>query len=450
MQEELKNRSFEEGLPNDWQTYNTGKVQRYTYPEKGREDIGSSVAIEYPVRETGKMAMWVQNVQIDRTKRYTLSGWLKTQNVVGNGGASIRVDWKDENRKYISTSRIMEYQKGSVPWTYFEGVVTPHTNAVGATVVLDLFDCSGKVRFDDISFSSIIPALRYKCSDGKCIEDDNGPYGSISECETALKYACINNECVKVCPDYTGNKYDTLKECQKVCGGTPPDYRLVFEDNFNTFDENKWHRTWWGENCPGNYFRCDHVSVSDGNLRIQADIDQYGWHTGIIRSKQLFGPYGILEIRARYATGKGKANANNQIWMSSDGWTFEVDIASNSTADPDMALSTMMYQNPSCPYYPDRKRNQCWDGGIQKTYPFNIVGQWHTYRFEWTPTYAKFTIDGVEAYTQTKTQYIPNVKMGLHIALCIGKCDFPWLYKEGVDPTPTDMLLDYVRFYQKI
>jgi len=153
--QELKNLGFEIGMPNDWQTYSTGKTHKYTYPEPGRVG-GYSVAIEYLTREIGKVAIWVQNVDIDRTKKYKLSGWMKTENIIGTG-ASMKVDWKDINGQFLSSSAIMSRQKGTISWKYFEGTVTPDQNAVKATIVLDLYDCSGKVWFDDMSFSDIIP-----------------------------------------------------------------------------------------------------------------------------------------------------------------------------------------------------------------------------------------------------------------------------------------------------
>lgn len=57
---------------------------------------------------------------------------------------------------------------------------------------------------------------KYKCIDGECIEDQTGTYNTKVECETNIKWACINNQCIKVCPDYAANKYDTLAECQTV------------------------------------------------------------------------------------------------------------------------------------------------------------------------------------------------------------------------------------------
>lgn len=145
----IKNPGFKNGI-NYWETYSTGMYQKYIYPESGRIG-GSSVAIRCKKIESGKMAAWVQSLNINAINKYKLSGWIKTLDIIG-GGASIRVDWKDANWRYLDTSNIMAHKTGTIPWTYFEGIVTPCPNAAKATVVLELYDCSGKVWFDDISF----------------------------------------------------------------------------------------------------------------------------------------------------------------------------------------------------------------------------------------------------------------------------------------------------------
>lgn len=156
--QDLKNLGFEEGMPKDWQTYSTGTTHRYIYPESGREGKGSSIAIEYPAREPGKMATLYQTIQIDNKKIYKLSGWMKTQNIVSNmRGAKVQIDWKDASGNYINTSSIMPIQKGTIPWTYFEGDVKPDPNADQASIVLALWDCSGMAWFDDISFLMNVP-----------------------------------------------------------------------------------------------------------------------------------------------------------------------------------------------------------------------------------------------------------------------------------------------------
>lgn len=153
----LKNPGFREGTPTYWGNYNTGNTQIYTYPEQGRAD-GYSVAIEYRTREIGKAAAWAQNIDIDSTKKYKFSGWMKTQNIVG-GGAIMKVDWKTSTGGFLGTSNIMERQIETIPWTYFIGVVTPNQNADIATINLELYDCSGKVWFDDLSFGVELPIL---------------------------------------------------------------------------------------------------------------------------------------------------------------------------------------------------------------------------------------------------------------------------------------------------
>lgn len=150
----ILNAKFEEGEgPKYWRNYQTGMEQIYTYPEIGRSG-GFCVAIEYKTREEGKMAAWVQDLQIDNTKNYKLSGWIKTQNIVGRGGA-LRIYWKDQNGKYISSSEIMPRQSGTIDWTYFDGTLTPYVGSARATIALELYDCSGKVWFDEVLFGQI-------------------------------------------------------------------------------------------------------------------------------------------------------------------------------------------------------------------------------------------------------------------------------------------------------
>ena len=151
----LINSGFE--LPSPWSTYSTGNTQKYSYPEPGRIG-GSSVAIQYVNRENGKFAAWIQSANIDNKKTYKFSGYLKTENIDSistNYGATIYVDWKDASGNWLKSSGIMTAQVGTMPWTYFEGTVTPVANSAIATAVLSLRDCAGKAWFDDISLNPI-------------------------------------------------------------------------------------------------------------------------------------------------------------------------------------------------------------------------------------------------------------------------------------------------------
>ena len=202
--QELKNAGFEDSTPNNWETFQTGTMQIYTYPEPGRIS-GSSVSIEYPTIEIGQTAMWAQNVYVDHNKTYKLSGWLRTLGIIGTG-ASIKVDWKNALGEYLSRSTIMTPQKGTTPWTYVEGDITPDQNAVMATVNMELYDCSGKAWFDDISFSETVPGAKYKCSgapDYICtvITDGTGTYNTLAECQAACRDAQTTDAIIVTYPN---------------------------------------------------------------------------------------------------------------------------------------------------------------------------------------------------------------------------------------------------------
>ncbi len=141
--------------PDKWYTYNTGTTQIYTYNEPGRVN-GVSVAIEYPSIEPDKTAAWIQSVQINNTKQYKLSGWVKGQNI-DITSAKMHVDWKASDKSYISSSYIPTYiANPTFDWTYFEGIVTPNSSASSGTIILRLYNTYGKIWFDDISFFEIL------------------------------------------------------------------------------------------------------------------------------------------------------------------------------------------------------------------------------------------------------------------------------------------------------
>ena len=69
-----------------------------------------------------------------------------------------------------------------------------------------------------IKFKLVCPTnvvTKYNCVDNTCVEDINGIYDSLSECELAgcidvtTSYNCVNNECVEA----TGGDFTTLQSC---------------------------------------------------------------------------------------------------------------------------------------------------------------------------------------------------------------------------------------------
>jgi len=159
----LKNSGFEssDGIePTYWDKYQTGTKAIFTYPEIGRTGTGKSVAIKYNTREVGKVGIWWQKgISVVGSRQYKLSGYMKLSNVVGSGatprpgGAGLRVSWFRSDGSLIKTDVINKV--GTIGWSRHEKIFTAPSNAVKATVGGDLFDSSGKVWFDDLSFIRI-------------------------------------------------------------------------------------------------------------------------------------------------------------------------------------------------------------------------------------------------------------------------------------------------------
>lgn len=396
MQQLLKNPGFEEGKPNDWDTYATGTTHKYIYPEIGRNCYDSSVAIERPAREEGRNAAWVQNIDISPPRKYKLSGHIKAQNIVGNG-ASIKVDWKDINGRYLGTSTIMAPIVGTTDWKYFEGNITPNSGAIRATIVLELGDSSGKVLFDDISFD----------------EEEGGD------------------------------------------GPIPPGYKLVFEDNFDgtSLDTTKWTHTYGSIALQNSNLI---LGVSNNGGEIRGCIWDYTNKrcTGV--KYQL--KYGYIEYRAKLADTGNNRGYCNQLWfVDSPGQSHhdEVDITETATGPevpnrPETGINTLnttVHANR----YPADKWYRATKTKITKT--VDLSKDYHVYACEWAPDFVRFIFDGQEVFKVVASEiHIPDLNMYLIVGLCKRPVTTdPAQCWPATEPgsVPAKIYIDYIKVYQK-
>ena len=104
-------------------------------------------------------------------------------------------------------------------------------------------------------------------------------------------------------------------------------YRLVFEDNFEFFDDKKWE---YEENFRHSAQNSrEMVRVEDGKLIITTENKDQNYKTGIVKTK-FTGLRGYWEIRAKF----GKINKG--IWVAA--WTYfphnyEIDLFENRSFD---------------------------------------------------------------------------------------------------------------------
>ncbi|MGD0857564.1 MAG: hypothetical protein ABSA18_17475 [Dehalococcoidia bacterium] len=126
----------------------------FLFPQPGRNG-GTSAAIR--ISEIGSFnpwpqAIWTQNVPVEAGKSYIIGGWIKTDNITGENGASIVPDWKGPGNVFLGATPIMKQLKGTNDWMYYQGKVIAPLGATACTVCCSISGSTGIAWFDDMVF----------------------------------------------------------------------------------------------------------------------------------------------------------------------------------------------------------------------------------------------------------------------------------------------------------
>lgn len=251
----------------------------------------------------------------------------------------------------------------------------------------------------------------------------------------------------------------SLLSCEKdTSPATPvsPTYSLVWEENFNGTQLNT---TEWYHRQPGvrhDGFN-DETTVSldgSGNLILTVYSDTIGGvvkhHTGMIATKRLF-TYGKFEVRAAFTNESGSWSA---YWLQSP--TMGTPVGNPQTAGMEIDVVETLPGDGRVHH------NLHWDGygadhkstGYKTGDLGSNSGQFHIYTLEWTPTYYKFFVDGVQTWSHTspvaqRSEYIilsSEVRNGT-------PGSWAGVLKPGgygsLKQSKTVMKVDYVRVYGK-
>lgn len=182
---------------------------------------------------------------------------------------------------------------------------------------------------------------------------------------------------------------------------------VAFSDEFNgsTLDLSKWKSgrlPWGGQHHTdqySSYITSADSYVQDGSLWLRcrkatgAEFGGYPWSEGFVYTDGITNfTYGYVEIRARFATGKGTWPA---FWMLSWGWPPEFDIAEYFGSDDRMHMG-LCYGSSAT-----------WNSS---NFYSQGVGSWHSYGLEWGPGYAIWYRDGV-VRKSIYGSYVPSQAM---------------------------------------
>ncbi len=243
-----------------------------------------------------------------------------------------------------------------------------------------------------------------------------------------------------------------------IIHAAPPGWDLVWSDEFEgtSLDTTKWDPIFW--NTPHNNeqqaYRPERATVSGGNLVLTADHANNGgkdYTSGKVESR-IANQYGRWEIRAKLPGTQGTWPA---IWLLPDTNMYtwptqgEIDIMENRGNQPNLTSSAFHYGPP----WP----NNQFQFNEQMTSKLgqldNYHEEFHTYAVEWDSSKIRFFVDEVNYYTlydQDVGGYISNqAPMEVNLNVAVGGDFLGGAQPDGSSVWPQQMLVDYVRVYEK-
>jgi beta-glucanase (GH16 family) len=235
----------------------------------------------------------------------------------------------------------------------------------------------------------------------------------------------------------------------------PPQWDLVWSDDFNVFDGNTWIRetTFNPTNNSLHAYLPQQVTVSNGNLVITSEDESAGdlpYRSGLVKSRaaQQFGRW---EVRAKLPTSQGMWPA---IWLLPDTgqhpWPSEgeIDIMENRGNQPTLTSSAFHYgTNPPFSHQFTFNEQRTSRFGSFESYPDDF----HTYAAEWTANHIRFFVDDVHHFTVYDADVggflsQQSAPMQLIINTAIGGHFLPNPDESTV--WPQQFLVDWVRVYE--
>ena len=252
---------------------------------------------------------------------------------------------------------------------------------------------------------------------------------------------------------FSSTGFSTMEQCKYK-------WKLVFEDNFDTFDRSKWitlhdngNRTIWS-NKELQWYNDDNVTVENGICKLTVkkesiygkDVEsekQFNYTSGMIcSSKGFLQQYGKWEMKVRFPFNKGCWPAfylvplqrptlpeldifeyfgreENKISCSQHWGTDYLNPAKDNTKDPYYFLKT-------------------------KEVTGDFSDRWMIWTFECTPEKMTWKLDGKTVFKSTKGIPTTPLYMIANVALK------DWDGTVGENGMPYVMEIDYIKAYQMI
>ncbi|MEM7626895.1 MAG: glycoside hydrolase family 16 protein [Planctomycetota bacterium] len=248
-----------------------------------------------------------------------------------------------------------------------------------------------------------------------------------------------------------------------VVGGVPvaagpidvPGWDLVWQDEFDqpSPDTSEWElfdlRNSFNNELQ--YYRPEQITTRDGNLVITATdqpLDGKQYRSGRMESWQEWG-FGRFEARIKLPTGQGYWPA---FWLLPETDTTpwptggEIDILENRGSQPHLVSSAYHYNN--VPNFSNFRYDEYAPTNPDGSPAINFHESFNDFAVEWEADEMRFFVNGVNYHTLTGTQ-VPIYDTPKKIVLNLAVGGFFGGNPDATTPFPAEMLVDYVRVWQR-
>jgi beta-glucanase (GH16 family) len=230
------------------------------------------------------------------------------------------------------------------------------------------------------------------------------------------------------------------------------EFELAWQDDFDTFDATRWQLMThsWDTNLA--QFSTQNVRVENGIAALDSSAepaDALKPFRGVeMRSLEAL-TYGKVEARARLAKGSGVVSSLVLIYTPwpADDWN-ELDIEYLGRYPDRVQFNSMVYLGP--PTQPPVAQSV-----MPTQFPqlaplaFDASADFHVYAMEWTPSAARFSVDGQLAHTWNLE--IARLKRPMNILLTIWVSSAAdWAGPIDASSAPTAAEYDWLKVYRYI
>lgn len=227
-------------------------------------------------------------------------------------------------------------------------------------------------------------------------------------------------------------------------------FELSWEDNFDAFDASRWQLMThsWDTNLA--LFSTENVSFDNGILSLSltpAPTDAVKPFRGVEMRSVATERYGRIEARVRLARGSGVVSSLVTIYTPwpADNWN-ELDIEFLGRYSDRVQFNAMVYTGPPT-QAPVQQSVTPTQFPELANLDFDPSSDFHVYGIQWTPTDARFSIDGAVRHVWNTD--IARLNLAMNILLTIwASSAADWAGALPAPPVPATADYDWIRVYR--